>query len=154
MPDSIGPAGANIIGKCPNFIAPINMPGTILSHTPSKIAPSNILCESAIAVLCAMFSREKRLSSIPGCDCVTPSHIAATPPANCEDAPASESVRLMSGGKFTKGWCAESMSLYAETMAIFSPFICTKLAFSCAEHGAIACAKLLQPKCFLSTTVL
>ena len=64
-------------------------PGTILSQTPSSSAASNTSCESAMAVPMAMVSRENRLSSMPGRPCVTPSHIAGTPPATCAVAPSA-----------------------------------------------------------------
>ncbi len=41
-----------------------------------------MLCDRATAVAMAMVSRENSDSSMPGCPCVTPSHIAGTPPAN------------------------------------------------------------------------
>ena len=56
-PDAIGPAGTNTVGRWPNDSAPMSSPGTILSHTPSISAPSNMSWESAIAVDIAMTSR-------------------------------------------------------------------------------------------------
>jgi hypothetical protein len=50
-------------------------------------AASNILCDSAMAVDMAMVSRENSDSSMPGWPCVTPSHMAGTPPANWATAP-------------------------------------------------------------------
>ncbi len=73
-------------------------PGTILSHTPRHSAASNMSCDSAIAVAIAITSRENSDSSMPGRPCVTPSHIAGTPPANCATAPASRAAILMSAG--------------------------------------------------------
>ncbi len=56
-PEVIGPAGTNSVGRCPNDSAPISSPGTILSQTPSINAPSNMSCDSAIAVDMAITSR-------------------------------------------------------------------------------------------------
>lgn len=77
----MGPAGTNTVGRWPKCSAPIKRPGTILSHTPSSSAPSNMSCVSAIAVPMAITSRLNRLSSMPGVPWVTPSHMAGTPPA-------------------------------------------------------------------------
>ena len=88
IPEGIGPAGINTVGRCPNCNAPMRRPGTILSQTPSMIAPSNIWCESAIAVALAMVSRLNRLSSMPSWPCVMPSHMAGTPPATWAVPPA------------------------------------------------------------------
>jgi hypothetical protein len=59
----------------------------------------------------AIVSRENRLISMPGRPCVTPSHIAGTPPATCAVAPRACAASRMTGGKRSYGWCAESMSL-------------------------------------------
>ena len=56
-PEAIGPAGTKTVGRWPNDSAPISRPGTILSQTPSMSAPSNMSCESAIAVDIAITSR-------------------------------------------------------------------------------------------------
>ena len=66
---------------------------------------------SAIPAAIAITSRENRLSSIPGCPWVTPSHIAGTPPATCAVPPTSRAARRISAGYVSNGWCAESMSL-------------------------------------------
>ena len=52
----------------------------------------------ATLVAIAITSRLNSDNSMPGCPCVTPSHIAGTPPANCATAPASRAARLMSAG--------------------------------------------------------
>ena len=62
-------------------------PGTILSQMPSMSAASNTLCESATAVDRAITSRENSESSMPAAPCVTPSHMAGTPPATCTVTP-------------------------------------------------------------------
>ncbi len=118
MPVVIGPPGTNTAGRWPNDSAPITSPGTILSHTPRYSAASNIWCDSATAVASAMVSRENSDSSMPSCPCVTPSHMAGTPPANWAVPPARSAVSLIQAGKASSGWCADSMSLYAETMPI------------------------------------
>jgi hypothetical protein len=97
-PDVIGPAGTNTVGRWPKCSAPISRPGTILSHTPSINAPSNMSCDKAIAVAIAITSREYRLSSMPAVPCVTPSHIAGTPPATCAVAPSRRASALISPG--------------------------------------------------------
>ncbi len=83
----IGPAGTKSTGRWPNCSAPISSPGTILSHTPRHKAASKTLWVKAMAVPCAITSRENSDSSMPGWPCVTPSHIAGTPPATCAVAP-------------------------------------------------------------------
>ena len=64
-------------------------PGTILSQMPRKRAASKVLCESATPAASAITSREKSDSSIPAWPCVTPSHMAGTPPATWAVAPAA-----------------------------------------------------------------
>ena len=56
-PEAIGPAGTKTVGRWPKDRAPISRPGTILSQTPSIMAPSNMSWESAMAVDIAMTSR-------------------------------------------------------------------------------------------------
>ncbi len=90
----IGPAGTKTVGRWPKDNAPISSPGTILSHTPSISAPSNMSCESATAVLMATTSRLNSESSIPARPCVMPSHMAGTPPANCATPPAESTAFL------------------------------------------------------------
>ena len=97
-PVPIGPAGTNTQGRWPKCSAPISSPGTILSHTPSSSAASKTSCVSAMAVAMAMVSRENRLSSMPGRPCVTPSHIAGTPPATCTVAPSWRASSRISAG--------------------------------------------------------
>ena len=97
-PEGIGPPGTKMTGKCPNARAPISRPGTILSHTPKHSAESNMLCASAMPVAIAITSRLNKDSSMPGLPCVTPSHMAGTPPANCATAPTSRTARLMMAG--------------------------------------------------------
>ena len=65
----------------------------------------------ATAVASAITSRENSDSSMPAWPWVTPSHMAGTPPANCATPPASRTACLISAGKRSSGWCAESMSL-------------------------------------------
>ena len=89
----------------------MSRPGTILSQMPSNSAPSNISCDSATAVAIAITSRLNSDSSIPACPCVTPSHMAGTPPANCATAPAAATASLIARGNVSYGWWAESMSL-------------------------------------------
>jgi hypothetical protein len=69
-----------------------------LSHTPRQIAASNMSWLSAIAVACAITSRENSDSSMPGRPCVTPSHIAGTPPATCAVAPTARAAARMRAG--------------------------------------------------------
>ena len=59
----------------------------------------------------AMTSRENRDSSMPGWPCVTPSHIAGTPPATCAVPPAARAAARIRLGYGSSGWCADSMSL-------------------------------------------
>ena len=60
-------------------------------------------CDRATAVLIAITSRLNRDSSMPGRPCVTPSHIAGTPPANCATAPDLARGRLDHGRKPLEG---------------------------------------------------
>ena len=99
MPEGMGPAGTKMTGKWPNDSAPINSPGTILSHTPRQSAASNMSCVSATAVAIATTSRLNSDSSMPGRPWVTPSHIAGTPPANCATAPAARAASLIKAWK-------------------------------------------------------
>ena len=69
-----------------------------MSQTPRNSAPSNMSWESAIAAASAITSRENSESSMPAWPCVTPSHIAGTPPANCATPPASRTACLISSG--------------------------------------------------------
>ena len=55
-------------------------------------------CVSATAVPIAITSRLNRLSSMPGVPCVTPSHIAGTPPATCAVAPRRRASCLTMSG--------------------------------------------------------
>ncbi len=110
-PDGMGPAGTSIAGRCPKARAPMSSPGTILSQTPSRSAPSNISWDSAIPVAIAMTSLLNRDSSMPARPCVMPSHIAGTPPANWATPPASLAAALIHAGNSSNGWCADSRSL-------------------------------------------
>jgi hypothetical protein len=56
------------------------------------------LCESDTPAASAITSREKSDSSIPGWPCVTPSHMAGTPPATCAVAPARRAAARISLG--------------------------------------------------------
>ena len=97
-PEVIGPAGTKTVGRCPNDSAPISRPGTILSQTPSISAPSNMSCDSAIAVDIAITSRLNSESCMPSRPWVMPSHIAGTPPANWAMPPARITAFLSTGG--------------------------------------------------------
>ena len=94
----MGPAGTNTVGRWPKCRAPISKPGTILSHTPSISAQSNMSWLSDTAVAMAMASRENRLSSMPGVPWVTPSHMAGTPPATWAVAPHLRASSLITSG--------------------------------------------------------
>ncbi|MNE45033.1 hypothetical protein D3C80_1392980 [compost metagenome] len=98
MPDGIGPPGTNSVGRWPKRNAPISRPGTILSQMPSISAASNMLCDRAMAVDMAITSRLAIPSSMPGSPCVTPSHMAGTPPANWPTEPMSRSACLICSG--------------------------------------------------------
>ncbi|MNR25993.1 hypothetical protein D3C85_1431780 [compost metagenome] len=111
MPVVIGPPGTNTAGRWPKDSAPITRPGTILSHTPRYSTPSNIWWDSATAVAMAITSRENSDRSIPSWPCVTPSHMAGVPPANCAVPPAASAASLIQRGKASSGWWADSMSL-------------------------------------------
>ena len=71
----------------------------------------NASCESATAAAIATTSREKSDNSIPARPCVTPSHIAGTPPATCAVAPQRRAVSRIRDGNDSNGRCAESISL-------------------------------------------
>ena len=58
IPPSIGPPGNRIAGIS-NLAAAISIPGTILSHEPSKIIPSS-------ALICAIDSMESAINSLDG----------------------------------------------------------------------------------------
>ena len=53
---------------------------------------------SATAVDSAIVSRLNSDSSMPGWPCVTPSHIAGTPPATCAVAPTSRAHTFICSG--------------------------------------------------------
>ena len=110
-PEVIGPAGTKTVGRCPKDSAPISMPGTILSHTPSIRVASNMSWERAIAVDIAITSRLNSESCMPSRPWVMPSHIAGTPPANCAMPPDRITAFFSWAGKDSNGWWAESMSL-------------------------------------------
>ena len=101
IPVFIGPPGTNIIGRYPNFNAPMSSPGTILSQIPRRKAESNMLCDKPIAVDKAMTSLENKDKSIPASPCVTPSHIAGTAPATCATAFNSLAYVLICSGYFS-----------------------------------------------------
>ena len=65
---------------------------------PSISAASNTSWLSATAVAMAITSRENRLSSMPDVPCVTPSHMAGTPPATCAVAPCLRASSLIRSG--------------------------------------------------------
>ena len=103
MPDGIGPAGAKITGRWPNASAPMNRPGTILSHTPSMMAESKASWVRATPVDMAITSRLNSDSSMPGRPWVTPSHMAGVPPATWAVAPTSRAASRMMWGKRSNG---------------------------------------------------
>ena len=70
-----------------------------------------MLWDKATAVAMAITSRENSDSSMPAWPCVTPSHMAGTPPANCAVAPTSRAACLIQSGYAASGWWADSMSL-------------------------------------------
>src|SRR3546814_3369477 len=111
---------------------------------PRHSAPSNTLCDSATAVAIAITSRENSDSSMPLWPWVTPSHIAGTPPANCAIAPALRAASLINGGKCSNGWCADNMSLYAETIARFGQPLPRSAVLSSDGEAAMACARLVH----------
>ena len=94
----MGPPGTKMMGIWPNEAAPMNSPGTILSQMPNNNAASNASCESATAVASAITSRLNSDSSMPARPCVTPSHIAGTPPATCAVAPATRAAARITSG--------------------------------------------------------
>ncbi|XQU70834.1 hypothetical protein OJJOAM_003623 [Cupriavidus sp. H18C1] len=147
MPVGIGPPGTNTAGRWPNDSAPITSPGTILSQMPRYSAASNIWCDSATAVACAITSRENSDSSMPSWPCVTPSHIAGTPPANCAVAPASNAASLIQAGNSPSGWCAESMSLYEETIATLGRSSAFRRILAGSGIEAKPCARFVQDSC-------
>lgn len=100
-----------------------------------------MLCVSATAVLIEITSRENSDSSIPALPCVTPSHIAGTPPANCATPPRSRAAALMMSGKLLYGACADSISLYADTMPMFGSRIALIANLSWPSRPAKPCAR-------------
>ena len=98
IPDGIGPAGTNTIGRWPKDSAPITSPGTILSQMPRHSAASNMLCDRPTAVAIAITSRLNSDRSMPSWPWVMPSHIAGTPPANWATASwRAAAARMRSG---------------------------------------------------------
>ena len=69
-----------------------------MSQTPSISAPSNMSCDSAIAVDIAITSRLNSESCMPSRPWVMPSHMAGTPPANWAMPPARITAFLSTGG--------------------------------------------------------
>src|SRR5439155_3190121 len=126
--------------------APIAKRGTILSQIPRHKAASNMLWESAIAVASAITSRLNSDNSIPGSPWVKPSHMAGTPPANWAVAPAVRAASLIIAGKRSNGWCADNMSLYDETMAIFGRASSRSMILSPVGAAAKPCARLVQAR--------
>ena len=94
----MGPPGTKMMGIWPNEAAPMNSPGTILSQMPNNNAPSKASCDSATAVASAITSRLNSDSSMPARPCVTPSHMAGTPPATCAVAPATRAAARITSG--------------------------------------------------------
>jgi hypothetical protein len=87
-----------MIGSWPNDAAPMNRPGTILSQMPNNKAESKASWLSATAVASAITSRLNNDSSMPARPCVTPSHMAGTPPATCAVAPARRAAARITSG--------------------------------------------------------
>ncbi len=143
-PDVIGPAGTKIAGRWPNDRAPMSMPGTILSQTPSIRLASNMSCESASAVDIAITSRLNSESCMPSRPWVMPSHIAGTPPANWAMPPERRTAFFIWAGKDSKGWWAESMSLYADTIATLGLTLPRSAALSTVSEAAKPWARLAQ----------
>ena len=94
----MGPLGTNTMGIWPNDAAPMNSPGTILSQMPNNNALSKASWLNATTVARAMTSRLNSESSMPARPCVTPSHIAGTPPATCAVAPAMRAAARITSG--------------------------------------------------------
>jgi hypothetical protein len=103
-----------------------------------------MLCDSATAVAIAITSRLNSDSSMPGWPCVTPSHIAGTPPANCATAPTSRAPSLISSGYRSSGRCADSMSLYDETMARLGQRAARNFSLSVGSIAAKPWARFVQ----------
>ena len=122
----------------------MSSPGTILSHTPRASTASNMSCDSATAVESAITSRLKSDNSMPGWPWVTPSHMAGTPPANWATAPASRAAFLISAGKRSSGWCAESISLYEDTMPRLGSLPSRRTTLSSGAEAAQPCARLVH----------
>src|SRR3546814_10059402 len=79
-----------------------------------------MLWERPTAAASAMTSRENSDSSMPGWPCVTPSHIAGTPPATCATPPASRAAwRMISGKRRSEEHTSELQSLMRISYAVF-----------------------------------
>ena len=125
--------------------APISRPGTILSHTPRHSVASNMLCDSAIAVDIAITSRLNSDSSMPGWPCVTPSHMAGTPPANCATAPASRAAELDAAPDSAPAADAPTACRCRRKRWRDSASArCFSASLSCASMAAKPCARLVQ----------
>ena len=142
MPLGIGPPGTKTMGIWPNEAAPMNRPGTILSQMPNNMAPSKASWESDTAVANAITSRLNSDSSMPARPCVTPSHMAGTPPATCAVAPTARAAARITSGYFSKGWCADNMSLYDVTTPMFGMACCNRGLSS--PEAARTCARFEQ----------
>src|SRR5262249_27833463 len=77
---------------------------------------------------------------------VTPSHMAGTPPANWATPPASRTAALIQSGYSTSGWCADSRSLYAETIATPGTAATRMACRSAPEQVANPGARFPQPR--------
>ena len=113
-----------------------------------------MLCDSAMAVDMAMVSRENSDSSMPGWPCVTPSHMAGTPPANWATAPTSRTASLITFGKYSNGWCADSMSLYEDTIATDGCLYSRSLSLSLAGKAAKPCARFVHDSALRCTPLM
>ena len=145
LPVGMGPPGTKMMGIWPNAAAPMNRPGTILSQMPNNSEASKASCESATAVASAITSRLNSDSSMPARPCVTPSHMAGTPPATCAVAPTPRAAARITSGYGSYGRCADNMSLYEVTMPMLGMACCRRglsspdAARTCArfEHASL-----------------
>ena len=110
---------------------------------PNNKAPSKASWDSDTAVANAITSRLNSDSSMPARPCVTPSHMAGTPPATCAVAPARRAAARITSGNGSYGRCAESMSLYEVTMPMLGMTDCCSLVLS-SPDAAMTCARLAQ----------
>ena len=103
-----------------------------------------MLCDSATAVAIAITSRENSDSSMPGWPCVTPSHIAGTPPATCAVAPASRAASLMMLGKALVGLMRRQHVVVGGDDGQVRPLQALSASLSCVAQAAKPCARFEQ----------